>query len=100
MTELNDEEIQKVAEALAPLLIKDVKALHHDFWIDPETHYQAHIRQKQFENIFTPDIVLALGELVSSYKSGRKFFWKIFLSLIVVGAMTLAFQGWLMERFK
>jgi len=91
MLRLSDEDIRLLATAL----VSQVKAEHHEFWIDPEKHYQDHLAIGRFNSIFTDDLVSALKEVTNSYKKGRNLVWGIFLTLVAAGAVWTAVQGWL-----
>ena len=91
---LSDEEIALLALAIAPLIIKNVKEVHHEFWIDPEKHYKDHVKINRLDGVFTEDLIAALKEVAESYKMGRKLFWKMFLGLVTLGAIATAFVGW------
>lgn len=98
--ELTEQDIQKIAKAIAPLLINNVKALHHEFWIDHETHYKSHIDSDRLAKVFDEEMVAALKGMATSYKKGRSIFWSIFLTLVAIGSMWLAFQGWIQDKVK
>lgn len=90
MTEqLSDTDIDRIAAALAPKLIDGVKANHHDFWIDPETHYQDHLTWRQIR----PDEVHSIKELVRLFVTTKGLFWKAFLGAAVLGAIVLTAIG-------
>ncbi|MCR4319749.1 MAG: hypothetical protein NUV74_05360 [Candidatus Brocadiaceae bacterium] len=91
---LTDEDIHLLAKAIAPLLIEQVKATHHEFWIDPEKHYRDHLAINRFNLIFTDDLIAALKEVAGSYRKGRNLVWGIFIALVAAGALWTAFQGW------
>jgi hypothetical protein len=74
MTNLSQEDVDKIADAL----VNRVRAKHHEFWIDPENHYQQH---------------LALTEMLRDYQTARKWMFKVFLTLIAAGAAILAGLG-------
>lgn len=86
---LQDHDIERIAEALAPKLIEGVKERHHDFWIDPETHYQDHIAWRQL----SPDDVRSLKDLVKLFLVTRGLFWKAFLGAAIVGAIAMSAVG-------
>ena len=72
---LSDEEIQQLATVLAPLIVKTVQEQHHAFWIDPQSHYDAHQEMKI---------------LVNDYKKARGILMSVFLTAVAVGAFILA----------
>ena len=45
---MNQEEIKRLATVLAPQIIASIRESKHDFWIDPENHFRAHIVMDQF----------------------------------------------------
>lgn len=95
---ISDLDIQHLAKAIAPLLVKNVQASHHEFWIDPESHYKDHLAGRQLALIFDPDMIAALKEISTSYKKGKNMFWKVFIGLAVFGLIISAFQGWLFGK--
>ena len=82
-------EVAQLADVLAPLIIQRVQEQHHEFWIDPESHYNDH---KNKLGHLDAETILALKGIASDYKSARGTFWNIFLGLFVVGAIIVA--GW------
>lgn len=68
---LSDEELKKIAR----MFVDEVKATHHDFWIDPESHYNDHIRMR---------------EITGAWSVAKSIFVRAFIGLVVVGAITLA----------
>lgn len=75
--ELSDKDIDRLAAALAPILVKHVQETHHEFWIDPESHYNSH---------------RDLTDMTSDYKKAKGIFWTVFLTAIAVAAILSA--GW------
>lgn len=86
---LQDSDIERIAEALAPKLIAGVKERHHDFWIDPEIHYQDHISWRQL----SPDEIRSLKDLIKLFMVTRGLFWKAFLGAAIVGSLVLSAIG-------
>lgn len=86
---LQDSDIERIAEALAPKLIEGVKERHHGFWIDPETHYQDHIAWRQL----SPDEIRSLKDLIKLFMVTRGLFWKAFLGAAIVGSLVLSGIG-------
>lgn len=74
-TKLNEDELDEIAAALAPKLVELVKSQHHNFWIDPQSHYDAH-----------QEIRL----IVSDYQSARGVLLKVFLTALAFGSLILA----------
>jgi len=68
---LDDKDIDRIAT----LLVEKVRSSHHEFWIDPETHYQSH---------------LALKQMLEDYDRARSLFWKVFITIIAAGAAVLS----------
>jgi len=75
---LSQEEIEKIATELAPMLVSQVRKDHHDFWIDPEIHYKDH---------------LDIRNWIDNLNSAQKIFWTGFLGFVVIGMITLAAVG-------
>jgi tetrahydromethanopterin S-methyltransferase subunit B len=68
---LTPEETKQIADEM----VKHIQSTHHNFWIDPETHYQDH---------------LAMREVVGSWTTARGIFTKAFIGLVVLGAIILS----------
>ena len=66
---------EKDIERLAELLVTKVRSQHHEFWIDPETHYKQH---------------LSLNQMLGDYDKARSWFWKVFITVIAAGAAVLS----------
>lgn len=73
---LSKSEIDQIADAM----VERVQSTQHNFWIDPETHYQDH---------------LAMREVVGSWTTGKGIFTKAFIGLVVIGAFVMAFIGFI-----
>lgn len=89
MSDLSQEDIERIAEAMAPKLVDKVKQTHHDFWIDPETHYQDH----QKIHAFTQEELYDIKGLVSMWKATKSLWFKAFLGAAMVGTIVLAAIG-------
>ncbi len=100
MSDLTDQDVNRIADALAPRLVKGVKALHHEFWIDPEKHYKSHQNSDRLASIFDEDMVAALKGMAASYKKGRNIFNTIFLTLVAIGSLYAAFVAWVQDKVK
>lgn len=87
MTHLSDDEIRRIAAALAPQLVTRVRESHHEFWIDPAEHYQDHMEIRQIRESFTPEFMQSLKEIAESFQNGRRIFWKMFLTMVALGAI-------------
>jgi len=75
---LSDEDVDRIAERLAPLVIARVQAQHHEFWIDPERHYNAHRDMEQFG---------------ATYRTAQKIVLHTIVGLMAVGALLMAILG-------
>ena len=100
MADLTDQDVNRIADALAPRLVKGVKELHHEFWIDPEKHYRSHQNSDRLAGIFDEDMVAALKGMATSYKKGRNIFTTVFLTLVVTGSLYVAFVAWIQDKVK
>lgn len=86
---LSDEEVERIAEAMAPKLVQEVRADHHNFWIDPETHYQDHISWRAL----SPEDIHSLKDLINLFKATRGLAFKAFLGFAIIGAIIMAAIG-------
>ena len=86
---LTDEEVQRIAADLAPILVKEVRAEHHDFWIDPESHYQDHISWRTL----SPEDIHSLKDLIQFFKATRNLAFKAFLGFAIIGAIVMSAIG-------
>lgn len=71
MTDLSKKDINQIADRM----VERMKATHHDFWIDPQTHYDDHV---------------AMREVIGSWTSAKGIFAKAFVGLVVIGTLTMA----------
>lgn len=94
MTQLDEIDLARLAKAIAPLLVKEIKNQNHEFWIDAEKHYKSHLTLDKFNLVFTDDLISALKEVADSYRTGRKLVWHMFMGLVAIGAIATAFVGW------
>lgn len=86
---LAQDDVERIAAALAPKLIEGVKAQQHDFWIDPEAHYQDHLLLRSLK----ADEIADLKQLINLFVVTRGLFWKAFLGFAVIGSIILAGLG-------
>jgi len=91
--ELSDTEVNRLARALAPRLVSQVKSEHHEFWIDHESHYKDHIALRRLVAVFDEDLVAALKEMAVGYREGRSFLARTFLRLALLGMVVAALIG-------
>lgn len=74
VTKMDQKDIDKIADAM----VTRIQKTHHNFWIDPQRHYDDH---------------MSMREVIQSWRSGKSIFTKIFIGLLVVGSITLAMVG-------
>ena len=86
---LTDEEVRRIAADLAPILVKEVRSEHHDFWIDPESHYQDHISWRTL----SPEDIHSLKDLIQFFKATRNLAFKAFLGFAIIGAIVMSAIG-------
>lgn len=89
MASMSDEDVSRVAEALAPRLVDQVRKGHHDFWIDPESHYADHQKIKDFSN----EEMYELRGLIKMFKATKGIFFKAFIGFAILGAIILSAIG-------
>jgi len=77
------------ATLLAEKLIEKVHEQKHNFWIEPEQHYNDHARWRGFDE----DQIRSLHDLIKAYRSARGLFWKAFLGFAIVGTLVLVAIG-------
>ena len=82
---MTDDEIARLAE----ILVVKVKEAKHDFWIDPESHYNDHIVWRTL----TPDDVKSVQDLVKLFVFTKGMFWKAFLGFAIIGAIAIVVVG-------
>lgn len=82
---LSSKEIEALADALVPKLISQVQAQHHEFWIDPKSHYDEH---------------QGLREMLQEYRLAKGMFWKAFIWTLAAGATAMSGIGVLRGWFK
>ena len=89
MANLSEEEIESIAEALAPKLVSNVRKEHHDFWIDPEEHYNDHKRIHSMDD----EELYEIKKLVQMFKTARGLAFKAFIGLAIIGSIAMAAVG-------
>lgn len=71
---LSDEDVGRIADKM----IEHIQLQKHDFWIDPEAHYQDHLKMRA---------------IAGSWDNASSIFFKAFLGLVVIGSVVLAMIG-------
>lgn len=89
----SDIDINLLAKAIAPILIKEVQETHHDFWIDRETHYNDHRDWRDFKDAIGTEETMTLKDLIAMYRLTRRFFLKAFIGFAIVGCLVFAAVG-------
>lgn len=87
---LSQDDVERIADAIAPRLVQQVRQSQHQFWIDPEAHYQDHLKVRRLDDIFDEETAQSLKDLAGAYRAGRSRFFVMFVSLVIVGAIALA----------
>jgi hypothetical protein len=82
---LDENEVKQLADSL----IDRIHSKGHDFWIDPETHYQDHSKLRGL----AADDIRTLHDLIDAFRNARSLFWKAFLGFAIVGSLILAAVG-------
>jgi len=70
MADLSDNDVTRIADKM----VKRIQATHHDFWIDPQSHYDDHA---------------AISEIIGSWRTAKGIFARAFIGLVVVGSVVL-----------
>ena len=97
---LDNSDIERLAAAMVPKMVDQIRSSHHDFWIDPEKHYKSHQNSDRLAGIFDEDMVAALKGMATSYKKGRNIFTTVFLTLVVAGSLYAAFVAWAQDKVR
>lgn len=79
MPELSEEELKK----LAKLLIDEVYAQKHDFWIDRETHYNEHRKVQPL----TVEEVMALKKAAQAFNSVSGRLLQVSFFVLIIGSV-------------
>jgi len=74
MADLSDRDIDRIADKM----VERVQATHHNFWIDPQKHYDDH---------------LAISEVIGSWRSAKGIFARAFIGFVIIGTIILAAIG-------
>ena len=74
---MNKEEIKELAQSI----VKEVRADHHDFWIDPENHYKDHVQRTEWVQTDYDD----LRSVLRLFKTTRNLIGKAFVGFAVIG---------------
>jgi len=85
MNDLTDKEI----DILADKIVTRVRSTHHEFWIDPEIHYNDHKKI----TALTREELYDIQGIIKLYKTTKGLFFKAFLGAAVIGAIVLAALG-------
>lgn len=72
---------QEEAKTIAEAIVKEIRAKHHDFWIDPESHYQDHMQRKEWKTVDYTD----LRSVVLLYRTTRNLASKAFIGFAIIG---------------
>ncbi len=89
MSDLTPEDIDRLAEAIAPKLVDRVRKDHHDFWIDPEKHYKDHMRR----DAMSDEEVYEMKNLVKMFRTTKALAFKAFLGFAIVGTIAAIAVG-------
>lgn len=87
---LSQDDVDRIADAIAPRLVQQVRQSQHQFWIEPETHYQDHLKVRRLNEIFDEETAQSMKDLARAYRAGRTRFFVIFVSLVFMGALAIA----------
>ncbi len=94
MSVLSDDDIRRLADAITPRLVSQVKASHHEFWIGPEQHYKEHIELGRLVQAFDADTVAGLKELGRIHANAKRNAFKLILwLLLLVSALSAVVYG-------
>jgi len=74
---MQQEEIKQVAKSI----VDEIRADHHDFWIDPESHYQDHMQRKEWKTVDYDD----LRSVIKLYTTTRNLVGKAFIGFAIIG---------------
>lgn len=85
MPGLSDDQVDRLAERL----VNKVREGKHEFWIDPEQHYQDHAKIGHLQS----DEIHTLKDLIAAYRNARTLFWRAFLGLAILGSVVMAALG-------
>ncbi|MEW6647195.1 MAG: hypothetical protein AB1450_08360 [Pseudomonadota bacterium] len=85
MTQLSDADADKLAETL----INKVREHKHDFWIDPEKHYQDHAKLSGLGD----EDIRTLHDLIQAFRNARSLFWRAFLGFAIIGSLVAVAVG-------
>jgi len=70
MGELSDKDVDRIADRM----VEHIQETHHDFWIDPQIHYDDH---------------KSMREVVKSYADAKSIFGRAFIGLVALGSVIL-----------
>ena len=82
---LEPDDIDRIAESM----VTKVKSTHHDFWIDPESHYQDHQKLHHLSD----DELYDIKNLIKMFNTTRGLFFKAFIGFAIIGAIILTGIG-------
>lgn len=86
---MTPEDIEKLAEQLAPKIIDKVHENKHEFWLDPEEHYNEH----KIIKVLSIEDVRSIRDMARLFVYTKGLFWKAFLGFAIIGAIVLSAIG-------
>lgn len=87
MTGLSDDDVERIAVSLAPKLVQCVRQERHDFWIDPEKHYQSHMNSDRLATAFDDKTIASLKEMGALHAGAKRNVVKLVFVLLTVIAL-------------
>lgn len=68
---MNEEDVRKIAKQI----VEEVRSDHHEFWIDPQDHYDQHKE---------------LATILEVYRNARSSVIKLIVGLLILGGLLVA----------
>lgn len=68
---MNEEDVKKIAKQM----VEEIRSDHHDFWIDPQDHYDQHKE---------------LSTILEVYRNARNSATKVIVGLLILGGLLIA----------
>jgi len=85
---MDQKDIDAIADALATKMINS-----HEWYLDPEKHYNAHKKWEAFDKKIDGEEVYDLKNLVRIYRMTKSLWLKAFVGAAIVGTVVLVAVG-------
>lgn len=82
---LSDQDVTRIADAM----VTHIKSTGHEFWVDPQKHYDDHRRW----GAISDEQVLEILQALDQFKTAKSLFTRMLIGLVAAGCAVLAVIG-------